>query len=1269
MGQAPRQGAEATLWPNTETKSDQVNVVQYSDQKRKIKMPQNQIPAQPWLFRFVIHTAMAAMLLTSVQYVKAQDSSKPVNTKEADVEHSLTGRWILKAVTLDGKRTQGAEPWLPNNPDSGWFNRSDNRLFLESDSRLFIEDTELVHQTGPLVVTRRKETLKIDRTQDPWTYTSKIIGTGSVTLKGNVLLLHDAELGEQVFDVLEFWNLSIRDDLPDYGDLSDQYEELRERFNRLVGKGLGNVEHQLLEKLNLIANQMRKIEVVHNLKCEVTSLAIRSRLARESGDVELAELLEKARQRKQRELESKKASEEAAEVDLQMSEPALVAEAAPNEQKTGASGQNFPPGEHPFDGHWKLKTVINVDGQDAKDAFSMAFDIPFEQYRSSLSIRNRKMFDESEGTSEGDEYRVERDGNRYLILSEDDGDSQQKNSLGTVYRLNNVLVLVGMTGSPFTFEFWRVNPERSKLLQDLSERHTALAELRLNGRDNEVAIAMKQIEEANDRLERFDQSYEIESLTLRALLARTEGDHKAAKDFEDRAKEIQRAQTGGANSNNELDGEPIVSRMHSLNGNRKSSAASTQVVEAGLAANLRQQISDAEIEYQMMSKSLGNGHPKLVSLKQRIELFNEQLLKISPNGDQRSQQQLDPEKLEQNRSRLLRDFELTEAESVRAAKICRSMLAESEPDTTEVKNARQQLMNAVQAAFDVQLALRETQLQLAENSLIQLKRKHARRKGLADQIIQRRMKALLDGDETSWLQTNAGTTDRTDVQDSVPTELSFEMLRIPVEGPSTDSGSRSRVPPSLVAHIGKQVHLRGKMLPGFMAKGITRFVLVNEPKASLSIDSDVEAIYVGVTLADGQEVSFSNQPIQVVGILELNEDPMAVAVERYRLRDARVTAVTMLKETEPVAVGPEIDPSLYGRWKLKSIAGPGIVTHERDIEIEINDRSYTLIRTYLGDKRYKMWARTDTRTTPPQILFSYDEGQSISQRSIYRVEGNTLKIASFGTGASGVPSDFDVQRSEVTTLERIVPLPDFETPQQLVDFMVKVGGAGGGDVQFDQYIQLLTEEEQKRFAGVLLTTISMMESVSGLVMLAPQMGGEVDPEAARGLAMMPQLSQLISKHTLANPPTQAKAMFDILRSRFQPMTMMLGAASAVPLTPVDEFSRQLRMASGILKDPVAFCKETMELLQAMDADSTNHWTGTTIEDWNIVVTGNTATAQQKPKPGDKKDSPPETIGLARIGNTWKITSLMSDRTLSALAQGPTISDSGDEDDKPSEEPQ
>ena len=160
---------------------------------------------------------------------------------------------------------------------------------------------------------------------------------------------------------------------------------------------------------------------------------------------------------------------------------------------------------------------------------------------------------------------------------------------------------------------------------------------------------------------------------------------------------------------------------------------------------------------------------------------------------------------------------------------------------------------------------------------------------------------------------------------------------------------------------------------------------------------------------------------------------------------------------------------------------------------------------------------------------------------------------------------------------------------------------------------------------------------------------------------MPQLSQLISKHMLANPPVDAKAMYDIIRGRFNPVAVMTGAASLTPPTPVDEFSRQLRLAAGVFKDPVAFCIDAMNILRAMDPQSTNSWAGTTSKDWEVFVTGDTATARKKPDPASDKDHQAEVIELARIGNTWKITSIISDEMIASLAQGPTISDSSDDD--------
>lgn len=89
-----------------------------------------------------------------------------------------------------------------------------------------------------------------------------------------------------------------------------------------------------------------------------------------------------------------------------------------------------------------------------------------------------------------------------------------------------------------TFEFWKVDPNRSKTVLALRDLQVQVNTLRLEGRQEDIATIGKKIAELTGSLKRMDMSPKITSLTQQALQAREKGDHDRADKLEFEANKL-----------------------------------------------------------------------------------------------------------------------------------------------------------------------------------------------------------------------------------------------------------------------------------------------------------------------------------------------------------------------------------------------------------------------------------------------------------------------------------------------------------------------------------------------------------------------------------------------------------------------------------------------------------------------------------------------------------------------------------------------------------
>ncbi|MEZ6125688.1 MAG: thioredoxin domain-containing protein [Planctomycetaceae bacterium] len=386
----------------------------------------------------------------------------------------------------------------------------------------------------------------------------------------------------------------------------------------------------------------------------------------------------------------------------------------------------------------------------------------------------------------------------------------------------------------------------------------------------------------------------------------------------------------------------------------------------------------------------------------------------------------------------------------------------------------------------------------------------------------------------------------------------------------------------------------------------------------------------------------------------------------------------------PLRVGlheeDDTDPELDGEWRLERVTGLGVVGHETGLFLQTEAGKWSHVR---GTRKSNFGRRIDPKTAPATVdIVRLDLPNAPPIWSgIYKIEGNTLTIAwAPSDGSAPRPNDFSGSVGTVQTWKRVEKLPTFATPQELVDYVSKMNAGNSEDSSktMEQMFALVTEDEINRFAGLMLRTTSMMQMAAGLgAAFGNSEGADGNAEGqqvADFLQTVGHMNLIVDKYRSQDPSPEALAAYQQIAGGLN-LSMLFQGGQPSPSQSVDDYSRKLRLAAGVLSDPRSFVTElTHELqnLEAIQASGTNvaNAQQKAKPDWQVTVNGDTAVATDGSIDPDSSSSTtvtslPARMELIKVGDTWKISSLIPDRVIMEMQHGPTVSNSSSDSSGPS----
>ncbi len=242
--------------------------------------------------------------------------------------------------------------------------------------------------------------------------------------------------------------------------------------------------------------------------------------------------------------------------------------------------------------------------------------------------------------------------------------------------------------------------------------------------------------------------------------------------------------------------------------------------------------------------------------------------------------------------------------------------------------------------------------------------------------------------------------------------------------------------------------------------------------------------------------------------------------------------------------------------------------------------------------------------------------------------------------------------SAKSTPKNSAAIPTFATPDSVLAHLDSASTSG----DFGVIADCLSEDESRRFAGILLHQSSMMSTIS---LIAARVSND-SSQLAEDASAITAMAIVLKSSMVPDPPADAKAAYDKLTASF----VNIFASQPASFDP-DEFLQLLIKSTGILKDHRAFIRDMGKAMSEIDDKAKNAESpfGAAKPQWNVVIDGidgdhATATDLRERKPGANLLTPATTeIQLDRIDGDWKISKLFGDEIIKQLAAGPQVSPS------------
>lgn len=545
---------------------------------------------------------------------------------------------------------------------------------------------------------------------------------------------------------------------------------------------------------------------------------------------------------------------------------------------------------HLFDGEWKLHSATY-------------------QQRFSTGIKKGHI-ENGVCTIESDrfDYRVVKSDQRRAVLTGRENDSGQHRIFMIVERLEHVLFLTEayLDSEPsdlgsadwesarygMVMEFWRVDPQRKKVVQQLEDSLFDVNRHRITGTPDQLRDARQKVQQVTLQLEQLDAAPKLQSLTYQVVAARKEGKHEEAKLLEQQVAALSL---------------PAAS-MFTPKTNSTDKTAPQDVSDRN---------TDMRVELNELTRNLGAQHPKVLEKKQRLN-FLQHLKNENKSPDATSPQQIAASRLqlEKDRLRLLAEYDVAQQETQKAASDLRKTFAQDPIAPDEVLRLQKQLRKVVTAAFEVQQKLQTVRLSIAEIDLQGLRLKQDRRRSLASQVIERRMQQLLqDDEETDQPLKIAATPAMRAVEVPVAMNALAPYTRIDKLDVATAEVITDELSPISYAEVvGKYLNQRLKP-----RQRITRDMLVEDPTTEQIVAAALNAAKSGEEVLRRRRPGFPSLTFpqlshQVVG-LPYRYDPLRFYSELPDWTEAYITAVIDHLRQKPTAAWSEEEFHLL--WSME----------------------------------------------------------------------------------------------------------------------------------------------------------------------------------------------------------------------------------------------------------------------------------------------------------------------------------------------------------------